>query len=380
MDPGRTEPSEQELPRDLQEAARRKNRAPLRNGQPEPMDPSIGEDAPGTEEVPERDPRQPKARAPRRALGVNRLRQRPQSAEAMPAPATLDPETDLGELEELEEVENGAARRPPRARPRQRRRWVSGPLIVLVAVILVVGPAVAAYLISRSQQAEYAAEAELVLDSSNVTDRILAQRDIDTQSLVLQSRAVLAPTARAEGITVDELEDKVGVEVDGNTDVLRVSVTDHDSQLALRAAEGIVTTYRDSVATATTEQLDEAQGLLEAEITDLTTRLSDVQAELSQLAEDPDNAFSPEVQQLQAESNFIFGRLSSLQASLTDLEVRRVSGSNEVKVVTPPHVLEEPVSPQPLRAAAYGGLVGILLAAAAIVLLLRLRSRHVEPS
>lgn len=311
-------------------------------------------------------------------------RLRPHAQES-PAPA-VEPDAEIGEVRELGEREDAdrearASRRAALARERRARRgFISMPLIALVTVVLIAGPAVIAYLIARAQTPEYAAEAEIVLDSSNVSDRILAQRDIDTQRLVLESRAVLEPTAEAEGMTVDELEEKVNVEVDGTTDLLRLSVVDADRQFALRAADGIVETYRETVTSATTERLDQTERLLRQQMTELTNRLSDVQSELSRLAENPDNAFSPEVQQLQAESNFIFGRLGSLQASLTDLEVRRVSGTNEVRVVTPAHVLEDPVSPQPLRSAAFGGLIGILMAGAALVVLFRLRSRHAEPS
>jgi uncharacterized protein involved in exopolysaccharide biosynthesis len=71
----------------------------------------------------------------------------------------------------------------------------------------------------------------------------------------------------------------------------------------------------------------------------------------------------------------LLGRIGSLQDRLTELQVLQITDAG-ARILTPAYLVDEPLEPQPQRAAAAGGLAGLFLAC--LVLLVVARTRGEE--
>jgi uncharacterized protein involved in exopolysaccharide biosynthesis len=91
----------------------------------------------------------------------------------------------------------------------------------------------------------------------------------------------------------------------------------------------------------------------------------------------PSARLQSEARQLENEAAALRQQIATLQVGVTDAEVRGLQrGVVTVQVLTPPFVLDEPVGPQPGRAAAAGVLVGAVLSVALVSVLHALRRRR----
>lgn len=255
------------------------------------------------------------------------------------------------------QVQNG---RPPRPRPfLTTAKLVSLVLIVAVATV-------SAYLSSNSQRKEYGAEVTMRIDTGGRdTDSILPV--MATQKVILRSETVLRPAATELGVSIKRLEESVRVGTLGDSEVLRLVAVDHDPERARRMAQVVADTYISAVSGRPPDEGDPTVAFLKAESEQLAASLARVRARLSELeAARRATGSSPtaEERQLEVESTVLLRRLGLVEDRLTTIEVDRPSV--DVRPLSAARVLEDPVSPKPLRAALGGFVVGVLLAAATL--------------
>ena len=186
----------------------------------------------------------------------------------------------------------------------------TSPRVVLPVVLglFVAGLcAASAYLFSSNQENVYGARAEILYQASEAERTLGTPRIMATQKIVLESRTVLQPAAADIGVQLDELQDATSVKIEGESDVMQMTVADPDPMLALALAKEIAGEYARTV---------------------------------------------------------------------TELDVERVGERQaRARIITPAHVLEDPLEPKPIRAAVAGLLVGLVLAVGLVALAGRRRRR-----
>ena len=185
--------------------------------------------------------------------------------------------------------------------------------VVGLAVMMVALTTVIAYLVGSRQQQVFGARAEVLVQSNRFASDTVASRDIETQTVVLTSRAVLGSVARVADTSISRLERSVSVEVVGGSGVVRLTV-EHENRAAAKAlAQAILSSYieRTDSASDTDETTSHAKG----------------------------------------------------------------RAGPRVTILTRPYVLPDPLEPNPRRAAAGGALAGLVMAAGMVFVVAQLRSR-----
>lgn len=218
----------------------------------------------------------------------------------------------------------------------------------------------AGYGLSAIQDPVYGAEADIlyrVADGSGAR----AERDLATQQVVLQGRAVLQPVADEAQMPVEDLQELLSVEVVGQSDVLRITMEHRDPALAVQLARDISDHYVRTVAAAQ----DEAASFVEEQSAELAAALGDVEQELVDLQEEDDDAVgdTPDERRLQAEAERLRLRIAGLETLLAGAGAATPGGA-EIRVLTPAYLLDEPLAPRPVRAAVAGGIAALVVIAA----------------
>lgn len=260
---------------------------------------------------------------------------------------------------------------PPRADPRPLSRGR------IVLALLVVGAAtISAYMSSAAQDPTYGAEAKIFVDTGG-SDAESIDPVLATQRVILRSDGVLGPVAADMGMTLRKLRKAVQVDPIGQSEILRVYTVDADKERAIRMAKAVSDNYIRTVAEAPLAAEDETTNFLEqrakelaASLDDVTKREEALEAErlAGSAAGAPPPAPSDDERRLELEAASLARRLDSVQDRLTSHELDLASGT-AVRLVSPARALDDPVSPQPKRAAVGGFVVGSLLAAGALTIL-----------
>ncbi|MDQ3430706.1 MAG: hypothetical protein M3467_00470, partial [Actinomycetota bacterium] len=235
-----------------------------------------------------------------------------------------------------------------------------------------------AYFASAIQPPVYGAQADVLFEVTGSAQE--GGRQLATQEVLLGSRGVLAPAAERFDVPLRELTRSQSVEQISGSQVLRTSVRNEDPTLAVRLAQAIADSYVSSVSTGTVDIGAEQERRLRDEITDLSVTAASGRARLEEIAagravavaEARPAPVTPEERQLQVQDTALAQRIGALQSQLTEILVTRESATR-AKVLTPAYVLDEPVGPRPLRAAAAGVLLAIFLVAGLLALAARQR-------
>lgn len=249
-----------------------------------------------------------------------------------------------------------------------------------VAILVVVASAAVAGTLAASGAPVYGGRAELLYRPGDSRSTADAERQLATQSVLLQSRVVLQPVAEAEGLQVEDLERAVEVEAVQRSEVLRLTIADADADRARRVAELVVERYLTVTAPG--------EGLLAARRVELEERLATIRVaqddRFARLAQfDASTEETGEEAPLEAsllEEQFREGEreTTDLRDHLVQMELEEALAAQAAptaEVLTPAYVLEDPLEPRPLQAAAAGGLIGFLVAAALAAALLRVGPR-----
>jgi capsular polysaccharide biosynthesis protein len=254
-----------------------------------------------------------------------------------------------------------------------RRRVVLEPRtlvqLALYAVLIVLGASLAGYFVGGLGGTVRAARSEVLyeLDAERPTGFLRQDRQLTTQLVTIRSRAVVAPVADASGLTFEELSDKLDVGVVDDSEVIRIEVTDGSGSRARALVDGITSEY---LARVHPGGITDAREYLEDQLATVDERLEDL---TDQLADLPSTA-SPTAEQtlMTTEMDSLFDQRADLQSRLEDIAVDELNAP-QVDQITEAYVLDDPVSPRPLRAAIAGGLAGLMVAALAIAVLVRRR-------
>ena len=258
-------------------------------------------------------------------------------------------------------------------------------LFGVAVVLLLVLPAVVAGLLSAGQDPTYEARAEILYQRVPVTDEQTVERELATQQVLLQSRPFIETAADSVRRERDELTEDVTVELVEESSILQLAVRDDDRDRARAAATSLVDQYIAAVEARSAETSTAAQerALLQPQIDAATTRLQEISARLRTLVPIPvpSAGVQVELRDLESERGLVRQQLTDLQAQVTEIDRRALQeGASPTRVVTPPFLLDDPVGPQPLRAAAAGLLVGVILATALLAGLRQRNRRSARPA
>ena len=240
----------------------------------------------------------------------------------------------------------------------RRRAWV-----IVLAFVLVTGATIG---FSLLQEKQYSASASLLfrdpqLDQKLFGSTFLAEsrdpaREAATNVSLVSLEAVAAQTSdKLEGPTGREIDEKVDVTAEGQSDLVSVTATDTDPRFAAKLANTFANEYIGFRQDADRQKIREAQKLVENEIDELEssgasgsevnsleqrldqlTVLASLQtgnAELVQEAQPPQSASSPKLG-LNGALGAIVGLLLGLAlALLLDRLDRRIRESDEIEEI-----------------------------------------------
>lgn len=246
-------------------------------------------------------------------------------------------------------------------------------LLAQLCVLIVAGAAVAAYLYADGRREIFGGRAEILYEGQQVSLATEAEREVATQRALLESASTLGPVAERFGLVPDDLDEDVSVESVGNSNVLRVTVSNADPAVAVDVAQAVAETYIAQVVRAESPELEEAKSLIQSRIDELTAELGDLRESLGegrqQLAATRSTVKDGQVL---AEMESLLGRIGSLQDRLTELEIQQITAAT-ARILTPAYLLDEPLEPQPIRAGAGGAIAGLFVACLALLVIGRLR-------
>jgi capsular polysaccharide biosynthesis protein len=251
--------------------------------------------------------------------------------------------------------------------------------LAAVSVALIMLCVLAASVVSAAQSTVYGARVEVLYEVTGTSQS--GERQLATQRVLLGGRSLLGPVAAEHGVPLTELARATDVERIGGSEVMRITVEDEDPDLALLLAQSIADSYVATVTGGLTDTGLEEEQRLRDQIRDETLAAEAGRARLDQIAAAratpaPEAApvpMSAEERELLSEDATRARRISELQAQLTQVMSDRWQTAR-VRVLTPAYLLESPVGPKPVRAAAAGAMAGLLLAAALMFLGLRGRT------
>ena len=260
--------------------------------------------------------------------------------------------------------------------------WRRLPMNGLVAAVvaLLVLPTAGAAALSSLEDPTYAAQVDVLYEGAADSSQGI-ERELATQQVLMQSRPLIDRAAASADVPGRDLAGAVTVEVVEESNVLRLQVADSDPDRARVAAQAIVDEYIAAVReqAATSGGGAQERDLLTGQITDLTAALAEKVAQVAQLNAIPDPSASDQSQQraLEAEAQLLRQRLSEVEKQALAADIRVIEeGSGRAQVLATPSLLDEPIGPQPMRAAAGGVLLGLVLAAALVAIV---RMRHQPP-
>lgn len=264
-----------------------------------------------------------------------------------------------------------------RARLNGESRPAGGPLpgsvrrrrtrtLVLAATLLVLLPAAGAAFFANRQPATYAAEAELVYRGVDTGSTDVIGRELETQQLLLTGAPAVEVAARAVRQSPADLAKRVSTQVVKASNLVRLRVQDHSASVARQVASSLVTQYTQTLQKKVADRIAQHNQPIDAQLHTLNTRLAAITDRLRVIGSSDinvPNALQSEQTSLQSEQTAVRQQIAELQTQeIAWTTTNPTAGLATVDVVSPATVLPRPVGPQPLRAAAAGALVGLLLA------------------
>ena len=244
-------------------------------------------------------------------------------------------------------------------RHRQERRGAGFGLVLLSVVIGVLG-GVGGYYGSRLLPVQYAARAEIQysLAGAEPNDVLREDRKLGTQVMLLRSRLVLSDVAAANGLTPDQLAEKVSANLVDNSEVIEVELRDYTPEGARALLVAVTDRY---LQEANANWQDPVSSYLKLQLTQLQK-----QKQVPGLS--PEEA----------------ARLTQLEQFLNDqiarLEQAPPAGVESLQgppaqLWTDPYVVAGQVSPRPKLAAAAGAGTAAVVAALIVLLVIRRQQR-----
>jgi uncharacterized protein involved in exopolysaccharide biosynthesis len=255
------------------------------------------------------------------------------------------------------------------------QRWLVVALIVLV-------PTVGAALISASQAPTYAAQADILYRAVSGNSPEAMDQEMATQRLAMTNRMAVEAAANAVGRKPDELAKKVSVEVLDGSNILRLKTVDRSREVARSVTASLALRYTAAVTQRAADRRTAQKASFDQQIAAANARLVAINARLGLIAATglvPPPTLAAEALELQGEAQVLRQQVVDLQTQSLQWDADHPdAGMPSAEIAVLPNVLPDPVGPQPLRAAAAGALVGLLLAFL-LVAFVRRRHAHEDP-
>jgi capsular polysaccharide biosynthesis protein len=115
--------------------------------------------------------------------------------------------------------------------------------LLLLGTVIVAVTTVGAYFVSAQGTKVYGARAEFLIHNDRFASDSAINRQIQTQSVLILSRAVLGQVATDLGMEINHLEKIATAEIIGESQVLRLLVADPDPNTASEIANAIAGEY-----------------------------------------------------------------------------------------------------------------------------------------
>ena len=241
--------------------------------------------------------------------------------------------------------------------------WQEGPSLVdsirryrwLVAALALVGM-VAAYAWSSQQPVRYEGEVKVFLDTPS--DQSDPGRIVRSQAEYLTSTVVMDRTVELIGgrMTRKELIKRVTVEPDRAADVITVTALDDTPQRAANLADTVVRAYRMVVAEQTTNGARQLVSAIQKREAKLKAQIDTLQAQLR--AQPSNSALVATINAKKRELDNLATQAEEAQRS-ADRATSRLETLRDN--ATAP---DKPAQPKPLRMAAIGAMLGLVIGAA----------------
>jgi len=249
---------------------------------------------------------------------------------------------------------------------RPLRMAILGLLVILIVAVAGMG----AYIYAGGQPKVYGGQFKTVYENGQATsaDQILI--GMQTQKALAESAATLQPVADQYQMSLQTLTGRVSASVDGTSNVLTVTVSDPDATRASGIARAVAASYMKQSSSQNSTQTSQARALIQRKIVRLTAQLRRLQ---DAAATDPTLALTPTGQsQVLAQTQALLGRIGALEDQLTQLDIQNATGPRS-EIITPAHLLADPLKPQPIRTAVVAVIAGIVLAGLVVLVASRPR-------
>jgi len=224
----------------------------------------------------------------------------------------------------------------------------------LLVLIVAVGMAGAAYVVSILQQPMYESSAELLLSqlevdgNLNITSGELDEREMNTQEAILTGTEVTERAAQL-GATSE-----IATGVETNSNIISMITRDPDPAQAAETLNAYARAYSEYRLQRTRDTIEGAASQLELRV--------------NLLQEQIDSPATVEADILQA-------RQAALQEKLSQFDIQLGLADSNVMLVQRPTVPSSPTSPNPVRDAIFALLLGLVLGISLAVLLENLSRR-----
>lgn len=248
-----------------------------------------------------------------------------------------------------------------------------------------------AYLLSAQQQPLYSARVTLQVNppqngSSSLDYNALqgTKSLAETYRQLITTRAVLEPVIASLKLpyTFDELQKNVSAATVGDTQLLRVAVSDPDPQQAAKIANAIADQFVAHTEARSAELAGPYRATLDQQIAETSQQIGETQRAITALQQDPNAASSA----IQNQVNDLRAQLAQLQDSYRSLivtanEMDRDASARKSQVTIEDQAIppDAPYSPRTLRDALLGAVAG-LVTAAGVVALLEYLDNTVKPT
>jgi capsular exopolysaccharide synthesis family protein len=255
-----------------------------------------------------------------------------------------------------------------------RRKWA-----LLVPVLLAT---VAAYGLAKSARPVYEAHTDLLFRALESSGGVPSQpADIPTEQRIATSPAVAEGAARnlGDGTPAEAILVQVGALQVDQLAILRITARGPSAENARQVVSAVSAAYLDFRRKRDAQNAGTITAAVQRQTRALSDELERLDQEITRLqlsdggprdgaATAPDTGAGAadigdsELQALRARRDTLLGQLAVNQGRLDQLNLQAVTQGTEVTVIVPPTSSEGPVEPRPKRAAAIGGLLGLLIA------------------
>ncbi|MDQ4011535.1 MAG: hypothetical protein M3228_12780 [Actinomycetota bacterium] len=250
---------------------------------------------------------------------------------------------------------------------------VTGRLILVALILILLGTG-AGLAGALALPKTYGARAEILYpigQNQQGGDPLRQERQLSTQLVFLKSRAVLGPIAQKQGMQFKELDENLSVEVLQDSEVIQVEAHGATKEAARQTLQAVMDGYL-----ALADQPSGVPRNLETQLVATRANTARLQTQVEQLTAGVLAGTATQTALNDARTELIASvdREKAIQVRIDEINLTGRSGPN-AQLLTPPYVLADPVSPQPLIAAGTGALVGLLVAGGVVAMGARRRTR-----